>query len=76
MDSPGHCAQYLQYTMMEEATIDILWIEFVDKWEAALKSLNMEPLALRRAFTSLLRAGMSIAEVDTDAHVQIPKLFV
>ena len=60
--------------MMEEATSDILWIEFVDKREAALKSPNMEPLALRRALTGLLGAGISIAEVVTDAHVQIPKL--
>ena len=59
---------------MEESTSDILWIEFVDKREAALKSPNMEPLALRRALTGLLGAGMSIVEVVTDAHVQIPKL--
>ena len=63
---------------MEESTSDILWIEFVDKREAALKSPNMEPLALRRALTGLLTgllgAGMSIVEVVTDAHVQIPKL--
>ncbi len=60
--------------MMEESTSDILWIEFIDKREAALKSPNMEPLALRRALTGLLGAGMSIVEVVTDAHVQIPKL--
>ena len=60
--------------MMEESTSDILWIEFVDKREAALKSPNMEPLTLRRALTGLQGARICIAEVVTDTHVQISKL--
>ena len=74
-DSPGHSAQYLQYTLMEEESSGIMSIEFVDKREADLKSPNMEPIGLRRSIEALQGDGQIIAEVVTDAHVQIPKIF-
>ena len=73
-DSPGHSAQYLQYTLMEEESSDIMCIEFVDKREADLKSPNMEPIGLRRSIEALKGDGLIITEVVTDAHVQITQI--
>ena len=57
---------------MEEASEEILGIEFVDKRQTNLKSPNMEPLGLRNVLGQLKDAGLTITEVVTDAHSQIP----
>ena len=71
-DSPGHCAQYTTHTVMEHNTNDILCTVVVDKREVQLKSPNMERLGLERALDELKRLGFHIAEVVTDAHIQVP----
>ena len=73
-DSPGHSAQYCTYTLMQEMNSDILAIVSVDKREANLKSTNMEVMGLRKALLFLQERGLTVAEVVTDAHPQIPPL--
>ncbi|XP_033115480.1 uncharacterized protein LOC117115683, partial [Anneissia japonica] len=70
-DSPGHSAQYLTYTMMEHNSGDILDQQIVDKREVDLKSPNMEKLGFIRCMESIECNGINIAEIVTDAHVQI-----
>ena len=74
MDSPGHCAMYATYTMMDEATGRIMAIKCIDKREVDGKSPNMEPEGLRRILQNLQGVGITILEVVTDAHVQIPPI--
>ena len=57
-DSPGYNAQYLQYTVMEETTGDILGISFTDKRQTGLKSPYMEPLGLRNVLKDLNDSGL------------------
>ena len=45
----------------------------VDKRETALKSVNMEKVALERSL-ALLAGQVTISELVTDAHVQIAAL--
>ena len=70
-DSPGHCAQYCTYTVMDYHTCDILDIEIVDKREAELKSTNMEKIAFVRSLEVLEKSDVKVEEIVTDAHPQI-----
>ncbi|PIK62610.1 hypothetical protein BSL78_00506 [Apostichopus japonicus] len=70
-DSPGHCAQYCTYSVMDYETCDILDIQVVDKREADLKSTNMEKIAFLRALETLEKSDVKVEEVVTDAHPQI-----
>ena len=74
MDSPGHCAMYATYTLMDEQTGAIVAMKSIDKRECDGKSPNMEPEALRRCLDNLKGVGLTIREVVTDAHVQIPPI--
>ena len=70
-DSPGHSAQFCTYTVMHHDTHDILEICTVDKREVDLKSPNMEKKAWSRAMEFLQDKNITVAEMVTDAHVQI-----
>ena len=70
-DSPGHCAQYCTYTLMEEKNSNIVEIVTVDKRQVGLKSPNMEAYGLRQALDSVLAGGLDVKELATDAHRQI-----
>ena len=74
MDSPGYCAQYCTYTIMNQADKKILALEVVDKRETNLKSGLMEAKGFVRALESVQRAGKSVKEIVTDAHPQISSL--
>ena len=74
MDSPGHCAMYATYTLMDEQNSKIVAMKSVDKREVDGKSPNMEPEALRRCLRNLNGVGLTIEEVVTDAHIQIPPI--
>ena len=52
-DSPGHCAQYLTYTIMENDTKDVLHVEVMDKRQAGMVSGRMEPKARMKSLDSL-----------------------
>ena len=71
MDSPGYCAKYCTYTLMEYSSKEILDIVVIDKREADLKSPTMEVKGFTRLMSKLIQAGLNIVEVVTDAHLQI-----
>ena len=74
MDSPGHSAQYCTYTMMNQADKDIIAMEIVDKRECLLKATLLEATGFKKAMTDLDSAGVTVAEVVTDAHPQISSI--
>ena len=71
MDSPGHCAQYCTYTMMEQESLNIVGLVTVDKREVGGKSTNMERFAFEKLLDSLLAKGVNVVELVTDQHIQI-----
>lgn len=73
MDSPGYCATYLTYVMMEYNSKKIVDIQIVDCRETDLKSGNMEKLGFIRA-TDALAASCEICEIIADAHPQLKAL--
>ncbi len=71
-DSPGHCAQYLTYTFMEDVPKDILQMEVRDKRQTALVSTRMEVDALLKGLDFLMQTeGLTVTEMVTDAHTTI-----
>lgn len=73
MDSPGHCAQYCSYTVMENDTKKILSILTLDKRETGKKSTNLEVKGFKRSLEELGQK-VKVVEVVTDAHLQIGAL--
>ena len=71
MDSPGWCAQYCTYTLMEYNTKKIVAITTVDKRQTDRKSTNMEKKGLEVCLMSLMNKGCVIDELVTDAHLAI-----
>lgn len=63
MDSPGHCAKYCTYSMMENDRKKIIAIETLDKREVGKKSTNMEEAGFQRAFMEDVRSSNNITEV-------------
>lgn len=74
MDSPGFCAQYCTYTIMENDTKEILSIVNIDKRDTQRNSVIMEREGFIRSFDQL-HQEVKLAEVCTDAHSQISALF-
>ena len=74
MDSPGHCAQYCSYTMMEDVTKKIITLETMDKRQAGGKSTNLEKACFSKAIATITQKQLSIGEIVTDQHVQIAAL--
>ncbi|XP_056021023.1 uncharacterized protein LOC125667202 isoform X2 [Ostrea edulis] len=70
-DSPGHCAQYCSYTLMDNETKKILTIETLDKRMTDRKSVNMEKAGFQIALNDLLEKDIKVVEVVTDAHLGI-----
>jgi len=73
MDSPGHTAEYCTYTMMDDATKDILDIQIVNKRETAFNSVRMEKEGCKKSI-DLMKHKINISELATDAHSQIKKM--
>lgn len=73
MDSPGHCAKYCTYSMMENDSKKIIAIETLDKRAVGKKSTNMEKAGFQRALEDV-RSSNNVTEVVTDAHLQIGAL--
>ncbi len=73
MDSPGYCAQYCTYTVMENESRNIISIATVDKRQTRRNSVVMEKKAFVDSMTQLL-TELKVVEVCMDAHVQISSL--
>ena len=71
MDSPGHCAQYCTYTLLEYNSKDIVACEIIDKRMTSMKSTNMEKEGLQRALKNIMENGVVIKEICTDASTSI-----
>jgi len=74
MDSPGFCAQYCSYSVMENDTKKIISIVNIDKRETARNSVAMEKEGFLRTVDDLCQ-DLKLAEFCTDANVQISALF-
>lgn len=70
-DSPGHCAQYCSYTLMDNDTKKILTIHTLDKRMTDRKSPNMEKAGFEAALNELLEENIKVKEVVTDVHLGI-----
>ena len=81
-DSPGFSAKLLVYALMEHSSskifhlefVKIFHLEFVGKREVGGHSPNMEKLAFKRTMTAVIRDGVKVVEVVTDASSVICKL--
>ena len=70
-DSPGHCAKYCTYTLMENESQSIVSVVIVDKRQVKLKATNMEKFGFCESMNALRAKGLEIVEVVTDASTQI-----
>ena len=70
-DSPGFCAQYYTYTLLNHESKEVVDVEFLDKRQANDKSTTMEPMALIKALNKIKHLGLSVKELVTDAHPTI-----
>jgi len=69
-DSPGFCAKYGTYTVMELDSKQIVDFAVVHVTEAG-NSVRMEKLGLERCLLSLKDDGLTVTTLATDRHVQI-----
>lgn len=70
-DSPGKSAKYCTYSLMDSETNKIVYMDTVDKRDVALKSPNMEREGFKKSMDTLIRNGVKISEVVTDASTQV-----
>lgn len=69
-DSPGHCAKYCTYVLMEQFLSLIVDIENADKRETGGVSSNMEVFCFRNLLERI--AGkLNISETVTDASTTV-----
>ena len=72
MDSPGFCATYCTYTIMEHETKDILVSIIMDKRQTKDgKSTSMEKEALVEGLRVIQDSGVIIKELVTDGSITI-----
>ena len=74
MDSPGHCAQYCSYTMMENTTKKIVTLVTMDKRQTGRNSSNLEKAGFEKTMAHLHQKELHVKEIVTDAHMQISAL--
>lgn len=73
MDSPGFCAKYCMYTMMDHFLNVIVDLEIVDKREAGGASTVMEKIGCKRILERVFGV-LNCSEVVTDASTSIMKM--
>ncbi|KAK0145629.1 hypothetical protein N1851_015461 [Merluccius polli] len=71
-DSPGHCAKYGSYSLMNLETNSIIDIQLVQSNEVG-GSHNMEKEGLKRSLQLLESKGVAVDYIVTDRHPQIQK---
>ena len=69
-DSPGHCAKYGTYTLMDEDTGNVVAFSVVQVSEVS-SSNAMEKEGFTRCMEMLEGKGVNISRVATDRHVSI-----
>ena len=72
-DSPGKCAKFCTYTLIERSSNTIIHSETVDKSEVQYKSSNMECESVHRSLT-YLKDKLNIAEITTDPSTAVTKI--
>ena len=72
-DSPGKCAKFCTYTLMETSKNVILHSETIDKREVQNKSPNMEREAVHRALDHI-QDKIKVAEITTDSSTAVTKM--
>ena len=72
-DSPGKCAKFCTYTLMETSSNTIVHSEMVDKSEVQYKSPNMECEAVHRSLT-YLKDKINVVEITTDSSTAVNKM--
>ena len=72
-DSPGKCAKFCTYTLMESTKNTILHSETVDKREVQNKSPNMEREAVHRALNHI-KGKVKVVEITTDCSTVVTKM--
>ena len=74
-DSPGHCAKFMTYTLMDEEMGYITEFCVLSTADPNVKNSNaMEPMGLRKCLDSLQQFGINVAVLTTDRHVTIRKI--
>ncbi|XP_031176374.2 uncharacterized protein LOC116065059 [Sander lucioperca] len=71
-DSPGHCAKFGSYTVMNLETSTVIDIQLVQSNEVG-GSYYMEKEGLKRSLALLEASGVTLDCIVTDRHVQIQK---
>ncbi|XP_053567520.1 uncharacterized protein LOC128657265 [Bombina bombina] len=71
-DSPGYCAKYCTYTMIEDESKKIIDLNIVQVTEAS-SSVAMESKAFRRAMNNIAIEQLMVLQIATDRHVSIRK---
>ena len=71
-DSPGHCARYCSYVVMESETGAVLDMQIVDKRETKGISTNMEVYAAEKIIIKL-KDRYKMNEIVTDASSSVAK---
>ena len=69
-DSPGHCAKYGTYTLMDEDSGDVVAFNVVQVSEVS-SSNAMEKEGFTRCIRDMEEKGVKISRVTTDCHVSI-----
>ena len=72
-DSPGHCAKYCVYVLMEQFLDIIVDIQVTDKRETGGVSTNMEVYTLKKSLERIV-GKLLVSEIVTDASATIMKL--
>ena len=72
-DSPGKCAKFCTYSLMESESNVILHFENVDKREVDLQSPNMEREGMIRSLDFLKEKRLKVVELITDSSSSIAK---
>ena len=72
-DSPGHCAKYCMYALMEQHLDVIVDVEVVDKRQTKGISTNMEVFGFKTILERMV-GKLLISEVVTDASAAIMKM--
>uniref|UniRef100_A0A8P4G5H1 THAP-type domain-containing protein n=1 Tax=Dicentrarchus labrax TaxID=13489 RepID=A0A8P4G5H1_DICLA len=71
-DSPGHCAKFGSYTMMDMRSNTVIDLQLVQSNEVG-GSYHMEKEGLKRSLALLEERGVTIDSIVTDRHPQIQK---
>ena len=72
-DSPGHCAKYCVYVLMEQFLDIIVDIQVTDKRETGGVSTNMEVYTLKKLLERIV-GKLLVSEIVTDSSATIMKL--